>query len=202
MSRTDVILCMGGGFSMAHGMSKAGLDKPVVGIVGDSTFYHSGITGLLNLVYNQGNATLIVVDNRTTAMTGHQEHPGTGLTLMQQPTKAASIEALARACGMERIRVVNPYNLKEVQQVLKEELYSGVPSLIISRAPCVLKERDLLVGHRQIVEEKCRNCRACLKLGCPAIESSGDGKPVINQALCVGCSMCSEVCHFGAIIEG
>lgn len=128
LSRTDLLLCMGGGFTLAHGMVKAGETRPVVGIVGDSTFFHSGITGLLNLVYNKGNATLIVLDNRTTAMTGHQDHPGTGKTLMGEPTAAASIEAIASACGMKNIRTVNPYDPEETRAVLKEELFRGEPS--------------------------------------------------------------------------
>ncbi len=201
LSRTDVILCMGGGFSMSQGMVKAGEKRPVVGIVGDSTFFHSGITGLLDIVYNKGNSTLIVVDNRTTAMTGHQDHPGTGRTLMGEPTAAASIEKIAEACGMKRIRVVDPYRLDEVAAVLKEELAADEPSLIISRAPCLLKERKPVGPVQEIDHEACRNCRSCLKLGCPAIESSGKSKPAINAQLCAGCDMCRQVCRFTAIHE-
>lgn len=200
LSRTDIILCMGGGFTLAHGMKKAGEKRPVVGIVGDSTFFHSGITGLLNLVYNKGNATLIVVDNRTTAMTGHQDHPGTGKTLMGETTVSASIEALAKACGLKRIRVVNPYDLDEVNAALKEELYAEEPSLIISRAPCILKERKPMGPAKTIRQDKCRSCKACLKLGCPAIEFGGElTKPKINAQLCNGCGMCGFVCKFEAI---
>ena len=199
LSRTDVILCMGGGFSMSQGMVKAGEKRPVVGIVGDSTFFHSGITGLLDIVYNKGNSTLIVVDNRTTAMTGHQDHPGTGRTLMGEPTAAASIEKIAEACGMKRIRVVDPYRLDEVAAVLKEELAADEPSLIISRAPCLLKERKPVGPVLEIDREACRNCRSCLKLGCPAIESSGKSKPAISAQLCAGCDMCRQVCRFSAI---
>ena len=200
LSRTDVILCMGGGFTMAHGMTKAGEKRPVVGIVGDSTFFHSGITGLLNIVYNRSPATCIVVDNRTTAMTGHQEHPGTGCTLQGQETASASIEAIARACGMTRIQVVNPYDIAETTRVLKEELFVQEPSLIISRAPCVLKEKKAIGKPHAIDQQKCKNCRACLKLGCPAIEAADKRtKPAINQQLCTGCSLCAQVCRFGAI---
>jgi len=200
LSRTDVILCMGGGFTMAHGMTKAGEKRPVVGIVGDSTFFHSGITGLLNIVYNRSPATCIVVDNRTTAMTGHQDHPGTGCTLQGQETTAASIEAIARACGMTRIKVVNPYDIAETTRVLKEELFVQEPSLIISRAPCVLKEKKAIGKPHAIDQQKCKNCRACLKLGCPAIEAADKRtKPAINQQLCTGCSLCAQVCRFGAI---
>lgn len=199
LNRTDVVLCMGGGFSMAHGMDKAGEKRPVVGIVGDSTFFHSGITGLLDLVYNRGKATLIVVDNRTTAMTGHQEHPGTGKTLMGQDTYPASIEKIAAACGMERIRIVNPYQLQEVIAVLQEELYCDAPSLIISRAPCLLKEKKPVGPALKIDQNQCRKCKQCLQLGCPAIELS-NGMISINANGCAGCNLCNQVCKFGAIV--
>lgn len=199
LSRTDIILCMGGGFSMTQGMVKAGEKRPVVGIVGDSTFFHSGITGLLDIVYNRGNSTLIVVDNRTTAMTGHQDHPGTGMTLMGEPTAAASIERIAEACGMKRIRVVNPYDTAQVRTVLSEELAVDEPSLIISRAPCILKERKPLGPVLSVDPDKCRNCKQCLKLGCPAIETAGGARPAINAQLCNGCSLCRQLCKFGAI---
>ncbi len=201
LSRTDVILCMGGGFSMSQGMVKAGEKRPVVGIVGDSTFFHSGITGLLDIVYNRGNSTLVVVDNRTTAMTGHQDHPGTGMTLMGEPTASASIEKIAAACGMKRIRVVDPYKLDEVMEAFREELAVAEPSLIISRAPCLLKERRPVGAVLKIDTDRCRNCKACLKLGCPAIESAGGEKPSISHQLCAGCGLCGQVCRFGAIGE-
>lgn len=200
LSRTDVVLCMGGGFTMAHGMTKADETRPVVGVVGDSTFFHSGITGLLNIVYNRSPATCIVVDNRTTAMTGHQEHPGTGCTLQGEKTASASIEAIARACGVKRIQIVNPYNIAETTRVLKEELSAQEPSLIISRAPCILKEKKAIGKPYAIDPQKCKNCRACLKLGCPAIEAADKRtKPTINQQLCTGCSLCAQVCRFEAI---
>ncbi|MDR0933289.1 MAG: indolepyruvate ferredoxin oxidoreductase subunit alpha [Victivallales bacterium] len=201
LSRTDIILCMGGGFSLSQGMVKAGEKRPLVGVVGDSTFFHSGITGLLDIVYNQGNSTLIVVDNRTTAMTGHQDHPGTGQTLMGEPTVAASIEKIAEACGMKRIRVVNPYHINEVKEALNEELSVNEPSLIISRAPCILKERKSVGQALAIDSAKCRNCKQCLKLGCPAIETAGGAKPKINAQLCIGCTLCQQLCKFGAISE-
>ncbi|NLE56386.1 MAG: 4Fe-4S binding protein, partial [Lentisphaerae bacterium] len=202
LSRTDVILCMGGGFTLAHGMSKAGETRPVVGIVGDSTFFHSGITGLLNMVYNRGNATLIVADNRTTAMTGHQDHPGTGKTLMGDPTIAASIPDIARACGMKRIRVIDPNDIDNTIAVFKEELYVDEPSLIITQAPCVLNDKSAVKAPLHINPDACKNCRSCLKLGCPAIESADKKtKPAINPQLCTGCAMCQQVCKFNAITK-
>lgn len=199
LNRTDTILCMGAGFTIAHGMQKAGEPRKVVGIVGDSTFFHSGITGLLDVVYNKGTSTLIVVDNRITAMTGHQEHPGTGVTLMGEPTKAASIEAIAKACGIERIFVCNPYDQPKLIGILKTELETDEPSLIISRAPCPLHTRQRINEPRVIDQDKCRKCLACLKCGCPAIEYFDSDKPRINPVICTGCSLCQSLCKFDAI---
>jgi len=198
LSRTDTILCMGAGFSMAHGMRKAGETRPIVGIVGDSTFFHSGMTALLDVVYNKANVTLVVVDNRITAMTGHQEHPGTGVTLLGEQTKAASIEAIARACGMERIRVVNPYDQQATVAAFKEELAADEPSLVISRAPCPLHIRKPLGAPRAVDASKCVGCRACLKCGCPAIVVK-DGRPAIDAVQCNGCGLCDQLCRLGCI---
>ena len=199
LSRTDALLCMGAGFSMAHGMQMAGESKKVVGVLGDSTFFHSGIAPLLDVVYNKGTSTLIVVDNRITAMTGHQDHPGTGVTLMGETTKAASIEAIARACGVERIRVVNPYDQKATIAAIREELEADEPSLIISRAPCPLHLKRALDKPRAIDPQKCVGCRACLRCGCPAIEVDDAGRPRINATQCNGCGLCDQLCRPGAI---
>jgi len=202
LSRIDTILCMGGGISMAHGMDKAGEPKKVVGIVGDSTFFHSGITGLMDIAYNKGVSTIIVVDNRTTAMTGHQDHPGTGMTLMGEPTVAVSIEGIGRACGFKRVRTVNPYNTKETLAAVEEELAAAEPSLIVSKAPCPLHQRKRVGKLRTIDAATCKKCGACLKVGCPAIESKGKGEvPVINPLLCSGCGVCQQLCKFAAIAE-
>jgi indolepyruvate ferredoxin oxidoreductase alpha subunit len=200
LSRLDIILCMGGGISMAQGLDKAGEKRKIVGMVGDSTFFHSGITGLLDIAYNKGKSTIIVVDNRTTAMTGHQDHPGTGKTLMGETTVEASIEAIGRACGIKRIFTINPYHSKKTQEIISQELEIDEPSLIISKAPCPLAEGKRVGGTRRITEELCKNCKMCLKLGCPAIDGAGK-KPVINENLCYGCSLCQQVCPFGAIVN-
>jgi indolepyruvate ferredoxin oxidoreductase alpha subunit len=198
LDRLDTILCMGGGVSMTQGFDKAGERKPIVGMVGDSTFFHSGITGLLDIGYNKGKSTIFVLDNRTTAMTGHQEHPGTGLTLMGEETMTASIAKFGEACGIKRIKHVDPYDSKTTQKIIDEEIATDEASLIISEAPCLLRVRKPVGPQKQIDHDICKNCKACLKLGCPAIEP-GIEKPVISQFLCAGCALCEQLCPFDAI---
>jgi indolepyruvate ferredoxin oxidoreductase alpha subunit len=200
LERMDSILCMGAGISMAHGMEKAGEARKVVGVVGDSTFFHSGITGLLDIAYNKGHSSIIVLDNRTTAMTGHQDHPGTGRTLMGEATIAVSIEKVARACGIGHILVINPYDLEATGAAIADALSSHEPSLIVSRAPCPLREKRPVGLPRRIETEKCLGCEKCLGLGCPAIEGGGD-EPRINELLCGGCGLCEQLCPAGAIKE-
>ena len=201
----DAIICMGAGISAAMGVSKSGLEKPVIGIVGDSTFFHSGITGLLDIGYNKGNLTIIVLDNRVTAMTGHQEHPGTGVTLSGDKTYRASIEKFALAAGIERIKVFDPYNMSETKKVLKTELESGQASLLISRRPCVLTLDKSELSVYEIDPEPCKACGICLKLGCPAIEkkiiNEDEWVATISSVLCTGCSVCEQVCPFDAISQ-
>ena len=206
LKRIDTILCMGGGISMAHGMQKADEksgDKSrklpkVVGIVGDSTFFHSGITGLLDIAYNKGAATIIVVDNRITAMTGHQEHPGTGRTLMGEETIAATVEDFGRACGIKNIATVDPYDLQEATETLRTALESDEPWLIVARSPCPLHARKSVGAARRVDQELCKKCKACLRLGCPAIEWAND-EIRVNELLCGGCTLCEQVCKEGAI---
>ena len=198
LNRIDTILCMGGGISMAHGLEKAGEKRKIVGMVGDSTFFHSGITGLLDIVYNKGTSTIIVVDNRTTAMTGHQDHPGTGRTLMGEDTVAVSIEDVGRACGVNLVYTVDPYDMKTVTQVLNEALDAEEPSLIVSRAPCLLSEKKPVGKPLKIDEQVCKHCGLCLRLGCPAMECES-GIIHINEYLCGGCRMCMQVCRFDAV---
>lgn len=200
LSRLDTILCMGGGVSVAHGMERAGEKRKVAGMVGDSTFFHSGITGLLDIVYNKGISTIFVVDNRTTAMTGHQDHPGTGKTLMQEETVEASIEEIGKACGVKRVFTVDPYDLETTGKVIETELNTDEPSLIISKAPCVLVTKQMVGQRRTVDAQKCKSCGICLKLGCPGLERSGkDDPPKVNELLCAGCGMCQQVCKFSAI---
>lgn len=198
---TDTMLCMGGGFTVAHGLQMAGEKRKTVGIVGDSTFFHSGITGLIDVVYNKGTSFLIVSDNRSTAMTGHQDHPGTGITLRGEKTCAPDIEALAHACGMKRVYVCDPFDQTRLLEILKTEIENrDEPALLISRSPCPLHERKRSGKIRAVKPEKCRNCKACLACGCPAIEVR-EGRPFINPSACAGCRLCEQICRFGAIEE-
>jgi len=200
--RLDTILCMGAGITVAQGMDKAGLrDKPVIGIIGDSTFFHSGITGLLELSYNKGISTIVIVDNRATAMTGLQEHPGTGRTLMREKTYTAHPEDFARACGIKNIHIIDPLDFEQTLKVLKKEVKKEAASVIISRRACVLVER-LKKNPLAIDSDKCTQCGRCLKIGCPAIYRKGTNKKaiIIDEILCTGCGFCIQVCPKEAII--
>lgn len=206
-------ICMGASIGMAHGMSKALKEKgkgKVVGVIGDSTFLHSGITSLLNMAYNNSDALIIILDNSTTAMTGMQEHPGTGYTLMGKEAKKVNLNVLISALGIENIRVINPYNIKETQIAIKDELANSGPSVIISQSPCVLFKRANLkpVGALKIDPDKCEGCKTCLTLNCPPIAwkagvtkegSKRKGIAVIDETLCNGCGLCAQICKFGAI---
>ncbi len=204
----DAIICMGAGVSAAMGAAKSGIDRPVVGIVGDSTFFHSGITGLLDIGYNRGNLTILVLDNRITGMTGHQENPGSGRTLMGEETFTARIEKFAQAAGIRRIRVFDPYSVKEVKEVFESELNCGEASLLVSRRPCVLIIDTVNVPVYTIIPDLCKSCGICLKIGCPAIfrekiEKTGEKekgwKAAITESQCTGCSVCAQLCPFDAI---
>lgn len=193
LSRMDTILCMGGGISLAHGMHCAQNNRKVVGIVGDSTFFHSGMTGLLDISYNKGASVIIVLDNRTTAMTGHQDNPGTGKTITGESTKAVSIAEIGKVLGIDHILEVQPRDLRNTTKVLKEAIESDQSWLIVSKTPCPLAERKMPGQPLEIDTEKCKRCGACIKLGCPAIEKSGDIVH-INSLLCAGCTLCAQVC--------
>lgn len=198
LNRLDTLVCMGAGVSMAHGMDRAGEPKKVVGVIGDSTFFHSGITGLLDIAYNRGAATIIVLDNRTTAMTGHQDHPGTGQTLMGAEAPVASIEDIGRACGIKNVATVDPYDLPATTRAIKAAINSDQSWLIVSRRPCPLHERITLGPPRRLDADVCRECGLCLRLGCPALEG-GDGIPQVNALLCAGCGLCDQICPADAI---
>ncbi len=195
----DTILCMGGGITVAHGMDCAKNDRPVVGVMGDSTFFHSGMTGLMDVVYNKGKSTIVVLDNRITAMTGHQDNPGTGKTINGEETFAADIAAIAKAIGMKNVVTVNPRNLAETSAALKTAIESPEPWLIVAKEPCPLAYRQKPDHVVRVDQDKCKKCGMCLKVGCPALERSADKVVSINETMCVSCDLCLQVCKFGAL---
>jgi indolepyruvate ferredoxin oxidoreductase alpha subunit len=207
LSAMDTCICMGASVGNATGLNKVltGPDKQkVVGVIGDSTFLHTGINGLMDMVYNNSTATLIILDNSITAMTGRQENPSSGFTLNGEKSKKIDLELLCRSVGVEHVRKVNPWDLDATRAVIKEEMDREAPSVVITEAPCILIKRD--VGQRKtplmIDPDKCTGCKACLKIGCPAIEWQPDegerGKAVVNELLCVGCTICDQLCKFDA----
>ena len=200
LNAVDSVLCMGGSVSGVHGFLKAAEDKAnkTVAVIGDSTFMHSGMTGLANIAYNGTNSTVIIVDNSITGMTGHQHNPTTGYTIKGDPATKIDLEALCRALGINRVRVVDPYDLKETEKVVMEELSAEEPSVIISRRPCALLKYVKAKPSLVVDNEKCRSCKACMKIGCPAIAMK-DGKAHIDATLCVGCEVCEQLCAFDAI---
>ncbi len=218
----DSCICMGASIGMTHGMSKALKDKgkgKVIGVIGDSTFIHSGITPLLNMAYNKSNAVIVICDNRTTAMTGMQEHPATGFTLQGEETKSLNFAVLASALGIDSVRVIDPYDIKNTRTVMKEELSKDGPSVVISRRACALLKRDTadVMKPLKVNHEKCTGCKACLGLGCPPISwkrfedmvgisiekktKKQEGIAVIDSSLCNGCTLCQQLCSAGAIEE-
>lgn len=200
------IVCMGASVTSALGIEKAMKDKihgKLVAVLGESTFMHSGITGLIDTVYNKGRHVTMILDNSITAMTGHQPNPASGKTLKGEPTKALNIEAMCRACGISNVHTVDPFDLKLLESTLKEALNDSEPSVIVTRRPCfLLKDYKPRVRLVSINRDKCVKCGMCWKLGCPAIEvNPDDGKTVINSALCVHCGLCAAVCRPGAITQ-
>jgi indolepyruvate ferredoxin oxidoreductase alpha subunit len=202
----DTCVCMGASIGVAHGLERAGVaPSKIVGVIGDSTFLHSGITGLLDMVYNDAHGTILILDNGTTAMTGRQEHAGTGTTLQGNPASQVDLEALVRALGVQDVAVVDPYDMAIFEQRLVRALDHAGPSVLIARRPC------MLIPHEQrpkmeVDPGTCKLCGKCLKLGCPAISKvhiEVDGKarvrPVVDPQLCNGCSQCAQVCPFESI---
>ena len=196
----DSTVCMGASISGLHGFNKARcLDraKNSVAVIGDSTFMHSGITGLIDITYNEGVSTVIVMDNSITGMTGHQQNPTTGYNIKGEPAGKIDLEQLCRAMGFERVRVVDPYDLKATDQAVKEELAAREPSVIISRRPCALLKYVKHQAPLAVDTDKCVGCKSCMRIGCPAI-SMKEGKAHVDNTLCVGCGVCEQMCAFGA----
>ncbi len=196
----DTTLCMGASVSGIHGFLKADKEKSgkTVAVIGDSTFIHSGITGLINIAYNDSNSTVIILDNSITGMTGHQQNPTTGYNIKGDPATKVDLEALCRSVGIKRVRVVDPYDLDYCDKVIKEELAANEPSVIISRRPCVLLKYVKTAPPLTVDRDKCRSCKKCMGLGCPSI-SMKNGKAKIDKSLCVGCEVCMKLCPFAAI---
>ncbi len=201
LSALDTTICMGASISGAHGFVKSqngAADNKTVAVIGDSTFMHSGVTGLINMAYNESNATVIIVDNSITGMTGHQQNPTTGFNLKGDPCAKIDLESLCRAVGIKRVQVVDPYDLAQCDKVLKEELAAGEPSVIISRRPCALLK---YVKHNKpltVDADKCKSCKMCMKIGCPAI-SMENGVAKVDTTLCTGCGVCAQLCKFDAL---
>jgi indolepyruvate ferredoxin oxidoreductase alpha subunit len=197
-------VCMGASIGGAIGASLVkGTDKPVA-IIGDSTFLHSGITGLLDAVYNQATVTVVILDNRATAMTGGQQHPATGYNLKGEPAPAVDLEQLVRALGVKNVRLVDPYNLEETAKTLKQSMAEAGPSVVITTRPCMLFPKRL-TGQAYYITEECNGCSACLKIGCPALSGAGTftakglEKVKIDETTCTGCKLCVQVCPINVI---
>ena len=203
LNAVDTVICMGASVSGIHGFSKSqqgAADGKTVAVIGDSTFMHSGITGLVNMAYNESNATVIIVDNSITGMTGHQQNPTTGYNLKGDPCAKIDLESLCRAVGIRRVRVVDPYDLAQCDAAIKEELAANEPSVIISRRPCALLKYVKHKAPLTVDTDKCVGCKACMKIGCPAI-SIVDGKARVDTTQCVGCGICQQLCKLGALKE-
>lgn len=202
LQSVDTTICMGASISAAHGMAKARdaeFNKKLVSVIGDSTFMHSGITGLVDIVYNKGNNTVIILDNSITGMTGHQDNPTTGYTIRKEETKQVNLITLCKSIGVEHVVVADPFDVKNFEKVVKEEVEREEPSVIIAQRPCALlpNMRKKYSGHCHITD-KCKKCKMCMKLGCPAISLDGDTVK-IDTTQCNGCGLCTNVCPFGAI---
>lgn len=198
LSAIDSTICMGASVSSIHGFNKANegaSDKNTVAVIGDSTFMHSGVTGLINIAYNGSNSTVIILDNSITGMTGHQQNPTTGYNLKGDPCSKIDLEALCKSVGIKSVRVVDPYNLAECDTVIKEELAKDEPSVIISRRPCALLKYVKHAGPIKVNTDKCIGCKSCMRIGCPAV-SVIDGKVKIDNTLCTGCGVCAQMCKF------
>ena len=201
LAAIDTTICMGASVSGLHGFNKVnggnGSGKTVA-VIGDSTFIHSGVTGLINVAYNESNSTVIILDNSITGMTGHQQNPTTGYNLKGDPCTKIDLESLCRAVGIKRVRVVDPYDLEECDKAVKEELAAEEPSVIISRRPCALLKYVKHNGPITADADKCVGCKSCMKIGCPAVSVSG-GKVHIDNTLCTGCGVCGQLCRFGVL---
>jgi indolepyruvate ferredoxin oxidoreductase alpha subunit len=197
LSMVDTCLCMGAGVTVAQGMQTAGNQAKHIAFIGDSTFFHSGVTGLINAVYNKTNITIVILNNATTAMTGHQPHPGVGKTMMREVSEAVDIEKLAQACGAQYVRRLDPFHLEKAVEIVTEAVDTDGPSVLIFDSLCATLQKP---GSFARISEKCTGCKRCLReIGCPAI-SGIRGKIEIEKSLCMGCGLCRQVCPQEAIL--
>ncbi len=203
LNAIDTTVCMGFSVSGLHGFLKAnGENTKSVAVIGDSTFIHSGITGLINMAYNRSSGTVIVLDNSITGMTGHQQNPSTGITLKGDMTTSVDIEALCKAIGINRVKVVDPQQIDEVERIVKEELAADEPSVIIARRPCIMIKKAVIKPPYRIDPDKCKKCKMCMKIGCPSLSvDMRSGVVSVDKTLCVGCGLCKNLCKFDAICE-
>jgi indolepyruvate ferredoxin oxidoreductase alpha subunit len=201
LDSVDTTICMGASVSAAHGMAKVRgeeFNKKLVSVIGDSTFIHSGITGLIDIVYNKGANTVIILDNSITGMTGHQDNPTTGKTIRGELTKQVNLITLCKSVGVDRVVVCDPFDVKQFEKVVREETNANEPSVIIAQRPCALLKSVKYEG-KCVISDKCRKCKLCMKLGCPAISIDKDGVVKIDASQCNGCGLCVGVCPFSAI---
>lgn len=203
----DTCICMGASIGASLGMEKARgkeFAKKTIAIIGDSTFIHSGITGLIDMVYNQGHGTVIILDNDITAMTGHQDNPATGVTVQKEPTTRLDLVAVVKAVGIKNVVEVDPLNLEEMEKVVKQEVERDEPSVIIARRPCALLKPDQYKDTLYVDPELCKGCKQCIKVGCTGVHFIDDEKRAEITSGCVGCGVCVQVCRFDAIkkVEG
>ena len=199
LSAVDTCLCMGASITIASGLSFSGIKNKIACTIGDSTFLHTGIQGLMNAVYNKANITVVILDNRTTGMTGHQPNPSTGVNILDEPTTEVSLEAIVKACGVEYLQTIDPLDLETSKAAFKKAYDTEGVKVIVAKQPCIITARRMGIRRKQfeVIEDICEGCKRCVKLGCPAMEVHG-GKAVIND-MCAGCGLCTKVCQFGAI---
>jgi indolepyruvate ferredoxin oxidoreductase alpha subunit len=199
LSAVDTCLCMGASITIASGLSFSGIKNKVACTIGDSTFLHTGIQGLMNAVYNKADITVVILDNRTTGMTGHQPNPATGVNILDEPTTEVSLEALVKACGVEHLQIIDPLDLETSKAAFKKAYDTDGVKVIIAKQPCVITAKRMGIKRKsfEVIEDLCEGCKRCVKMGCPAMEVH-EGKAVIND-MCAGCGLCTKVCQFGAI---
>jgi indolepyruvate ferredoxin oxidoreductase alpha subunit len=199
LGAVDTCLCMGASITIASGLSLSGIDNKVACTIGDSTFLHTGIPGLINAVYNKANITVVILDNRTTAMTGHQQNPATGANILEEPASEISLEALVKSCGVDSLQVIDPLDLETSKAAFKKAYNTDGVKVIIARQPCIITAKKMGIRRKQleVIEDVCEGCKRCVKFGCPAMEIR-NGKAFIGDS-CAGCAVCTKICQFGAI---